>query len=247
MAGKRSGLGMQCYVAGVDCSGDVGAINAISTPVNQIQVTGIDKYAIERLAGEHDGAISTTNWFNPTGTHPTLSALPLSPLATVLLGTTLGIDGCAMVAKKADYSGQREQAGNFTFGMSLQGSDGAGLYWGNSLTAGIRTDTTATSPATGVDFLAAASFGWQAYLHVFAVTGTSVTVTIQDSADNAAFTNLSGAAFTAVAAPGPGSQALYSASATATVRQYVRVITTGVFSNAQFNVLFVKNDTLRRL
>ena len=37
-----------------------------------------------------------------------------------------------------------------------------------------------------------ASFGVQAYLQVFSFTGTDVTITIQDSADNSSFANITG-------------------------------------------------------
>jgi hypothetical protein len=103
-----------------------------------------------------------------------------------------------------------------------------------------KVDTTATN-STAVDYGAAAasvSFGWTAYLHVFAFTGTSVTVTLQDSADNSSFTALTGGAFTA--ATGRTKQQLISSSATATVRRYVRVATSGTFTNADFAVNFVR-------
>jgi len=120
----------------------------------------------------------------------------------------------------------------------------SGLDWGRLITAGKRTDTVATSPATGTDFNleggATTLFGWQAWLHVFAFTGTSVTVTLQDSADNSAFTSLTGGAFTAVTTS-PGFQLLLGGR-TATVRRYIRAITTGTFSNFQFGLQFTRNQ-----
>ena len=60
------------------------------------------------------------------------------------------------------------------------------LDWGRSLTAGKRTDTEA-SDGDSVDFgTGSTDFGLQAYLHVFAFTGTSVTVKLQESSDDAA-------------------------------------------------------------
>ena len=72
------------------------------------------------------------------------------------------------------------------------------------------------------------AFGAQGYLQVVKFTGTSVTVTIQHSPDNATWTTL--IAFTAVTAA-PAFQRL---AVTGTVNRYLRVITTGTFSAASF-------------
>jgi len=72
-----------------------------------------------------------------------------------------------------------------------------------------------------------------------AFTGTSVTATIQDSADNSTFATLTGGLrFTAATAAGV--QRLQGGR-TATVRRYLRVATTGTFSSATFSVVFVRN------
>ena len=116
---------------------------------------------------------------------------------TYCRGTSIGDHAACLVSKQINYDGTRGQDGSFTFGVQAQ-ANGFGLEWGNLLTAGKRTDTSATN-GTGFDTTASASFGWQAYLQVFAFTGTDVTVKIQDSADNATFADLSGAAFASVA------------------------------------------------
>jgi len=119
-------------------------------------------------------------------------------------------------------------------------ANGYGLDWGRTLTAGKRTDTTATNGASVDHTDVTTAFGWQAFLHVFAFTGTSVTVTLQDSADDSAWANLAGGAFTA--ASGITSQRL-EGGRTATVRRYLRAITSGTFSNAVFAVVFTRNLT----
>jgi hypothetical protein len=83
------------------------------------------------------------------------------------------------------------------------------------------------------------AFGAQAYLQVTAITGTSVTVAVQDSADNSSFTTITGLTFTAVTAA-PAWQRLATAN-NATVRRYLRVITTGTFNPATFAVVFSRN------
>lgn len=85
------------------------------------------------------------------------------------------------------------------------------------------------------------SYGLQAYLQVFGFTGTSVTVKLQESADNGvndAWADVTGGAFTA--ATGVGAERI-ATSATQNVERYLRVVTTGTFTNAQFAVNIVRN------
>lgn len=239
---KQTGIGDNLYVAGIDLSGDIGSIASISGGPKALEVTGIDKAGFERIGGTRDGSLEFVSFFNPdTGqAHPTLSALPTADqIVSYFRGTTLGNGGASMVGKQIGYDPTRNEDGSLTFKVSAL-ANGFGVEWGRMLTAGKRTDTTATN-GTGVDFTTVStSFGWQAYLHVFAFAGTSVTVTLQDSADDISYANLTGGAFTA--ATGVTSQRL-AGGATATVRQYVRVITSGTFSNAVFAVLFTRNVT----
>lgn len=240
---KQSGLGDRLYVGGVNLSGDVGSVKKIGGSIATLEVTGIDKSAFERIGGMRDGGIDFDTFFNPAAgaSHQTLKALPTTDIqVSYFRGAVLGSPAASCVTKQIDYAGERADDGAFTFSVSAT-SNGFGLEWGRQLTAGAQTDTTATN-GTAIDTLASASFGWQAYLHVFSVTGTSVTVTLQDSADNVSFANITGGAFTAVLAAATSAQRLASATNTATVRRYVRAITSGTFSNAQFAVSFVKNE-----
>jgi hypothetical protein len=69
----------------------------------------------------------------------------------------------------------------------------------------------------------------------------SITVAIEDSANNSAWAALASATF--VAATAVGSQRITAGpTSTATVRRYVRVVTTGTFSNAIFGVNFVRYE-----
>lgn len=239
---KQSGMGDNFYIDGVDLSGDIASLSSISTSRAVIGVTGIDKSAHERIHGIKDGGMTFASFFNPAAAQafPTLKALPTTDVAcSYFRGTELGSPAASCVAKQINYDGTRTDAGELSFSTSVEGN-GFGLEWGRQLTAGKRTDTTATSPVTGIDTLASASFGGQAYLHLFAFTGTSVTVTIQDSADNSSFANISPSLVFA-AASAAGSQRVAVANTT-TIRRYVRVITSGTFSNAVFAVNFVKNE-----
>ena len=86
------------------------------------------------------------------------------------------------------------------------------------------------------------SVGLQAYLQVFSFTGTSCTVTIQESSDDDGdpdtFTAVVGGAFTA--ATGRTTQRIQTARAL-TVERYLRVVTSGTFSQCSFAVMVNRN------
>jgi hypothetical protein len=240
---KESGLGDALWVSGVDLSGDIGSLGRVGGGPALGEVTGIDKLAFERIGLVRDGGIDFNSWWNPTGAHQTLRALPTTDtLVTYCRSTVQGAHAASEVAKQVNYDGTRGADGSLTHAVNSV-SNGYGVEWGNILTnPGKRTDTVATSPATGVDLgavPASYSFGLAAYLHVFAFTGTSVTVAVQDSADNSAFSTIA----TFAAASAVGWQRVTTATATTTVRRYLRVITTGTFSNAVFGVTATRFET----
>jgi hypothetical protein len=243
---KSSGLGSGLFVDQYDMGGDANAVGDIGGGPALQESTGIKKFAVERLGLERDGRISATSFFNPDatvgaeGAHAILKGLPTTDRqVTYTSALTIGAPSASLISKQINYDGNRGADGSFMFAVDAQGN-GYGLEWGNLVTAAPRTDTVATAPATGFDLAAlptSYAFGWVAYLHMLAFTGTSVTVTLSDSADNSAFTNLTGGAFTAATARGVQRLA---GSTTATVRRYVRAVTTGTFSNAVFLVNFVR-------
>lgn len=244
-ANKQSGLGDNLYVSGYDFSGNVSSLSKIATPVNTLDVTAIDKSAMERIAGRLDGGMDYVTHFNPTAdVHTLLKTLPSTDQHLMYCrGTARGNPAACMIAKQIGYDPTRAQDGGVTLKTSAV-ANGFGLEWGTLLTAGKRTDTTATN-GTSVDLAATTAFGWQAYLQVFSLVGTSVSVAIEDSANNSSFTTLSGATF--AAATTRTSQRLASSSATAAVRQYLRVVTSGTFSSAVFAVTLVRNNVARRV
>jgi hypothetical protein len=239
---KVSGLGDNLYVGGYNLSGDIGSVDKISTSLASFDMTGIDKFAMERIAGLREGDISFTAFFNPASNqeHPVLSALPTGDVVvTYARGTTLGNAAACLVAKQLNYDGKRGDSGELKFNVDTK-SNGYGLEWGVQLTAGLRTDTVATN-GSSYDTGGSLSFGGQAYLQVTGFSGTDVTIKIQDSANNSAFTDVSGLSFTAVTAA-PFTQRLAIAN-TATIRQYVRAVTTtsAGFTSATFSVVLNKN------
>lgn len=235
---KQSGLGDRFFVGGYNLSGDINS-PALSGGPATLDVTGVDKAAFERIGGVRDGSMNWTAFFNPgleaNAAHNVLKLLPVADVQLLYCrGATLGAPCAALVAKQINYDGTRGQDGSFTFAVQGQGN-AYGMEWCDLLTAGERTDSAATLGAS-VDHGAATAFGAQAYLAVTGFTGTDVTVKVQDSADNTTFADVTGLTFTAVTATGAVQR--LQTGRTATVRRYVRAVTTtsGGFTSATFVV-----------
>jgi hypothetical protein len=244
---KRSGLGANCYVDGINLSGDIGAIDTLASPRGTFVVTGIDKSAYERILGRRDGLASFTAFFNKDANraHLKLSPLPRTDRdAMVLIGTTLGDPAASLRALQINYDGTREQEGQFLFKIDMQ-SQGFGLDWGRMLTAGRRTDTGATN-GSSVDFgTGSTAFGLTAWLQVLGFTGTDATIKLQESSDNGgadAFADVTGGGFVSVTTA-PGTQRI-ATSTTQTIERYLRVVTTttGGFSSLEFAVMVARHE-----
>lgn len=239
---KQNGLGCQLFVSGYDLGDDIGNV-AVASPLATHDVTPITKSAMERIGGRRDGSMDVSAFFNPAAgrAHPRLSLLPSTDqLMTLTLGNTAGLPAANLWNKQINYDPNRAADGMFTFASQAQGN-GYGLEWATQLTAGKRTDATATNGAS-VDLgsVSPGAFGAQFYLHVFAFTGTSVTVKIQESSDDGvgdAFADVVGGGFTAAT----GITYERIATGLINVERYLRVVTTGTFSNAIFAVSGVRN------
>lgn len=248
---KQSGLGDNCYVAGYNLSGDIGALNSIRGGPSPLVVTGIDRSAHERIGGKRDGAIEYMAFFNPSAgqAHARLSTLPRTDQnMTYCRGTTIGNPSAILVGKQVNYDPNRGEDGSLTFTVQAL-SNGFGIQWGKQLTAGRRTDTGAAN-GTGVDFgTGSTSFGAVFMLHVFSFTGTDATVKIQESSDNGAgdpFADVTGGGFTQITA-GPTTERIQT-SLSQTVERYLRVVTvtTGGFASLVFAVTAVRHETAVR-
>ena len=246
-------MGDALFVDGFDLSGDVGSLSQISGPMGTEDFTPISASAIARLGLLHDGLLDFIAFWNHTNLvttgildseHDVLKGRPETDrTVSYYRSTVLGAPACSMISKQITYDGTRNQDGSLTFGVNTV-ANGFGLEWGNNLTAGKRTEAAAGN-GLSVDLGAVPisySFGWAVYLHVFAFTGTSVTVKVQDSADNATWADVTGAVFTA--ATGRTAQRITGASTTATVRRYLRVVSTGTYSNAVYAVNFIRYEAV---
>lgn len=243
---KQSGLGDNFYLDAFNVSGDISSLGSISCPMGALEVTGIDKFATERIYGHQDGHMEATTFFNDaTGQeHDALKTLPRTDrVFSYFHGSTLGNAAASMVCKQIGYDGTRADDGALTYEFVGE-ANSFGLDWGRMVTPGVRTDGSATN-GTSVDFgTGSTAFGLQMYVHLFAFTGTSVTITLQESSDNGAgdaFAAVTGASTGALTTP----QAMrLQTSRTQTVERYLRVVTTGTFSNAVFAVSINRNETL---
>lgn len=238
-------MGDNFWVDGFDLSGDIGSLGRIACPMTVQDTTPINMSAMRRIGLLHDGGIDFTAYWNPgvaaDAAHNVLSTLPTTDRALQYCrGTTAGAPAAAMIGKQITYDGNRPNDGSFTLGVNAV-ANGFGLEWGQQLTAGKLTQGAAGNVASVDQITVSTAFGWAAYLQVFAFTGTSITVAIEDSANNTDWTALSGATFTAASAVG-SERITAGPTSTATVRRYVRVATTGTFSNAVFGVNFVRYE-----
>ena len=241
---KSSGLGMRLYLQGLDISGDVGAINSIHASMAPLEVTGIDKSAVERIIGRHDGEITFNVWFNDAAAANraasagssffVLSALPTTNvLALVLKGTTRGDTVWAITAKQVNYDWSRNADGSLQGTVQLLGAAGFPLENGKLLVA--KTTHASATDETGINHGSQSTVGAVGFLqHFTALTGT-VEYDIEDSSDSTngvdgIWANL--LPFVDVATP-------YAATAqrvavNGTVEKWTRASTNGTFTGAQF-------------
>lgn len=204
-----------------------------------IDASGINGEATERIAVRRDGSIEFTAIFNDAvgASHAVLSALPTTDVTAIYASAaTVGAPGAGMVAKQADYAPTRAADGALTAAVSLL-SNGYGVHMGYMLTAGLRTESTATNGAS-VDTAASAAFGATFFLVCTALGSGTPTIKIQDSADDSTFADVTGATFGTVAAL--DNEVVQTATG-ATVRRYVRAVTTGTFAGVSFAVLMNKH------
>lgn len=236
---KSNGLGDQLYVDASDLSGDVGAISRIASPSAALTTTAINATAVERIFAGHDGEITFNTFFNDaTGQeHLTLrgKSSGVDRIASYFRGSAIGNVSAHLVAKQINYDPSRGNDGSLTSATQCLGNL-YGLDWGYQLTAGKRTDTTATN-GSSLNNGAASATGLAAYCHVFSVVGTSVTVKIQGSSDNGAGDAFADViSFTAVNGGSTGFERKALSTLTTAVEQYLRVVTTGTFTSAVFAV-----------
>ena len=235
-----SGITEALYVNQYDLSGDIGAFGSIVHNRNLMDDTTIQQPAIARLRLLHDGSITYHAFLDVAAgqEHPVLGVAlnGVSALWTWASGLTIGALTASLVAIASDYPIARGQDGSAVIDATAQ-ANGYGTEFGNLLTVGKQTFASSGAGTSVDDFGAATAFGLAGYLHAMSLGSGTATVTIQDSADNASFANVTGGGFTAIT--GATSERIQT-GATAAVRRYVRVNVTGTFSNLVAVVSFVR-------
>ena len=240
---KQSGIGANLYVGAYDVSGDVGAIQTISSPRGSLAMTGIDKPAEERILTLRDGNLGFTGFWN-TATGQLFDALSAMPTTDVLCSVVIPTDGalaigsvgCGLNGKQITFDQEHGDDGSLGVTTEVH-ANGSALEWGRLLTAGKASVATGTVNQTGIDDGASSSFGWAAYLHVMAMASGTMTAKLQESDDDISYSDLSGGGFTNVT--GPTSQRIVGGT-TAAVKQYIRLATGGTHGTATMAVLFVR-------
>lgn len=240
---KTTGLGDNFYIGGYDLSGNVSNISQISGGPASLDVTPINASAYVRLGGQRTGDMDFTTFMDVAAgaEHTALSGLPTADVIASYYQQPAVGNACAnMVAKQINYDWTRGQDGTLTAAVQCQ-SNSFGLEWGTQLTAGIRTDTTATA-GTFFDNGASSSFGAQAYLQVFGFTGTDVTVKIQHATTSGGtYTDL--ITFTQVTSGNQAQRVVVSNSTTVDEFLKVTTVTSGGFSSVKFAVGITVNAT----
>lgn len=232
---KTSGLGAGFFLDEFDLSGDIGSLQTISSKRAALDVTAVNKNAMERILGLGDGLIEFVAYHNPSAgqAHATLSALPTTDvLATYANGSAVGDATASITGKQADYTGNRGADGSYVHDSSVMGS-GENVDWGVLLTTGRQTFATGTVNGTTYDGTAASTNGAAAYLHVITMPSGTATFTIEDSGNGSAWTAVSGLTFTDATAA--TSERL---EVTGNIARYVRVSGSGTHGNADIVVAF---------
>lgn len=237
---KQSALGSYLFVGTADVSGDIGAVSQIEIMRGTFDVTSISASAMERIVGRRDGSMAFTGFFNSAAgqEHVTLSALARTDvICSCYIGATVGYPAASMTSKQLNYTPTMGADGSLAIAVNMS-ANAFGLEWGEMLTTGSQSFATGTVNGTSIDLGAVSTlFGGSAYLQVFSVASGTAVFAVQDSANDSAFTDVSGLVFTG--ATGATSQRLQTAAG-ATIRRYVRVQGTGTHGAAVIALNFVR-------
>jgi hypothetical protein len=231
-------LGDDFYFGGYRIGGDIQQLQVSGGPA-LLDVTDITQSAHSRLGGQRSGTLSLTAFSDAAAGQEHAAFSPLSRsdiICTYLRGQAVGNPAASCQALQLNYDYTRAADGMLTEKIDLN-SDNYGLEWGIQLTAGLRSDTTATTGAAYTD-TGQTAFGAQAYLQIVSFTGTSVDVTIaQATSSGGSYSTLID--FGSQTGRGAWRQ---SVSNVTTVDQYLKVDTAGTFTQVSFVVAWVRNQ-----
>jgi hypothetical protein len=187
------------------------------------------------LLGFTSGKVDYSGLYDPTVADlPTLflSALPGNLTYCPGGGATIGDAARLVSATETSYAESSPVGGVVAIKGSFDASGSVGF--GNVLHP-LGEDTNTTVGAERDDATATAT-GWTAHLHVVSLDGGTWTIKLEDAAASNTYSDLTGGAFTGVAAA--GSQRLQSAAATTALRRYVRYTATRAGGGAGDGITF---------
>lgn len=167
------------FAGGYDISGDAGSVSRVGGGPNLLDISNIQLVGMRRLAGRFDGEFNYNVFFNPLGAHVLHKTLPttLVPLMLALPGTTAADIVAMLVGKQVDYAQAVGQDLAASFSVQALASEGFPLEWGKMITAGKRTDTSATASGTGIDLGIPTGVAAVAITSATAASPTEVTAT----------------------------------------------------------------------
>jgi len=238
---KKSGLGQGFFIGGKDISGDVSSVDTVASPKEVLDVTGIDKSAVERIAGRGSGEISFTTFFNDAANqqHAALKAVARTDVVGCYFqSSTLGETAAGIVAKQMSYDTTRGTDGSLTNSVQLLANSNV-LEWGNTVTAGKITHSSAGSSTGAVTASSAA--GGAAYIQIFSLDSGTPTFVVQDSSDTSNGTDGSWATLLTFATQAVGAE---RKTVSGTVNKGLRITTTGTFSNAVIAVMLRRGESV---
>mgnify|MGYP001160947558 CR=1 FL=1 len=232
---KTSGLNVRLYAEGYDLNTDVNSLSGVGYTQELLDTTALATTARTRIIGTNDSSLSVNGWFDAgtdlshalwtsnSGKKPTADQEVI-----VALGTSIGDPTVCITAKQATYDISRAPGSAIATTVEYTEADGNGAEFGVLLTAAKQTDSSAANTAS-VDNGASSAGGLSGFISAMSLASGTATVKIQHSTNDSAWSDL--VSFTAVTG-----QTAERISVTGTVNRYIRVATTGTFSNLVFVV-----------
>jgi len=240
---KTNGLNCRLYVEGYDLSGDANSLSGLGYTNELLDVTTLDVSAKKRLIGTVDTEMSFDAWFDNAASHQhavwssNSGKLPTTDQDILIpMGSAVGDQFVGLIAKEGTYNVARSGGSAISATASFS-ANGSTAEYGEMLTAFDDTHSSAGS-GTVVDSGASSSNGGTGFLQLLSLDSGSVTVNLQEATSSGGtYTNFMTFS-TVAAAAAPSAERLTN---TGTVQRYIKVTTTGTFSNAKIVVGFSRS------
>jgi len=236
---KESGLNVRLYVEGKDMSGSANALSGAGYSQAMLETTPLNTSAATRITGLADGTLSVNGYFDTSDDAPWAEdsgKLPSSDaVVLVALSSAVGDPSVGMNAKEGEFNVSRSSGSAISITSSFSGN-GMGGEFGEMLTAHDDTHSSAGA-GTEVDSGASSSSGGAGYVQVISLGSGSVVVNLQESTSSGGSYSNFMTFSTVAAAAAPSAERV---TMEGTVQRYIKVVTTGTFSNAKIAVAFAR-------